>query len=45
MTSRTIRTALLAGIFASGAATSSYADGDITMGAAVAFTGWGGGLR
>jgi branched-chain amino acid transport system substrate-binding protein len=40
MISRTIRTALIAGIFAGGMATSSYADDDITIGAAVAFTGW-----
>jgi branched-chain amino acid transport system substrate-binding protein len=40
MTSRTIRTALLAGVFAGGMATASYADGDIIIGMAVAQTGW-----
>lgn len=40
MTSRTIWTALLAGVFAGGMATASYADGDIIIGMAVAQTGW-----
>jgi hypothetical protein len=40
MISKTIRTAFIAGVFAAGITTSSYADDDITIGAAVAFTGW-----